>query len=217
MRRARRHERVFSVLVFGLLALTAELVGAALTHRIDLGRHVRSPSYSHAAYYPALVAAVKVGTALLLAWVLWRLVEGRATARTARRLLGVVTDDAPRIRLALSFRLWLAFFAAPAIAYLVQADAARVAPGRWALFFPWLHTSALPVFAVLSVLMALAWGIVRRWLADCERYVERAVRRTIGLFGMRRAALCFPKAALGEPPRRLFGLVFESRPPPLAA
>src|SRR5256885_1205524 len=63
---ARRHQRLLSFLAFGLLAVAAELLGASLTARLDVGRHVRSPSYSHAAYYPALVAAVKVGIALLL-------------------------------------------------------------------------------------------------------------------------------------------------------
>ena len=107
MERARRHQRLLSAIAFGLLALAAELVGASLTHRIDLGRHVRSPSYSHAVYYPALIAAVKVGIALLLARLAWRLVRARSTERTARRALGVVTGDVPRVRIALSPRLWL--------------------------------------------------------------------------------------------------------------
>src|SRR5229473_5154517 len=176
MERARRHQRLLSALAFGLLGLAAELVGASLTHRIDLGRHVRSPSYSHAVYYPALVAAVKVGIALLLARLAWRLARARSTERTARRALGVVSGDMPRVRITLSPRLWLAFFAVPATAYLLQTDAARVAHGRWALFFPWVHSSALPVFAVLSVLFALLWSVVRRWLADYERWAEDAAR-----------------------------------------
>ena len=215
MRRARRHQRLLSALAFGLLALTAELAGASLTHRIDVGRHVRSPSYSHAAYYPALLAAVKVGISILLAILLWRLVRARATERTARRLLGVVTGRAPRLRVALSFRLWVAFFGITATTYLVQADASRVASGRWALFFPWLHTSALPVFAVLSVVMALAWGVVQRWLAEYEQYVEDAVRRAFDVVHVTESAPGFTHAVLADPPRRLFGLVLDSRPPPL--
>jgi len=215
MRRARRHQRLLSVLAFCLLALTAELAGASLTYRIDVGRHVRSPSYSHAAYYPALLAAVKVGISLLLVTLLWRLLRARATERSARGLLGAVTGRVPRIRVAMSFRLWVAFFGLTTTAYLVQADAARVAPGRWALFFPWVHTSALPVFAVLSVLMALVWRIVQRWLAEYEQYVEDAVRRAFGVVDVDQCPQVFSHSVLADPPRRLFGLVLDGRPPPL--
>ncbi len=214
MERARRHQRLLSAIAFGLLALAAELVGASLTHRIDLGRHVRSPSYSHAVYYPALVAAVKVGIALLLARLVWRLARARSTERTARRALGVVKGDVPRVRITLSPRLWLAFFAVPATAYLVQTDAARVAHGRWPLFFPWVHSSALPVFAVLSVLLALVWGAVQRWLAEYESYVEGVAERARHLVPGRQSGVIFPRIVLAVPPRRLFGLVLDSRPPP---
>jgi hypothetical protein len=217
MERARRHQRLLSAIAFGLLALAAELVGASLTHRIDLGRHVRSPSYSHAVYYPALVAAVKVGIALLGARLAWRLARARSTERTARRALGVVTGEMPRVRITLSPRLWFAFFAVPATAYLVQTDAARVAHGRWPLFFPWVHSSALPVFAVLSVLLALVWGAVQRWLADYESYVEKVAERARHLVPGRPSRLSFPRIVLAVPPRRLFGLVLDSRPPPAPA
>ncbi len=217
MDRARRHPRLLSALAFGLLAITAELVGASLTHRIDLGRHVRSPSYSHAAYYPALVAAVKVGLALLLARLVWRLARAHATERTAKHALGVVAGDVPRVRITLSPRLWLTFFAVTATGYLVQTDAGRVAHGRWPLFFPWVHTSALPVFAVLAVLMAVLWSAVQRWFADYEQYVEDAVRLARSLKRVRAPAACFPRVVLAVPPRRLFGLVFDSRPPPASA
>src|SRR5689334_14858649 len=60
MERARRHHRVLAAAAFGLLALVAELLGRSLTHRLDLGRHVESPSYSGADYYPLLLACVKV-------------------------------------------------------------------------------------------------------------------------------------------------------------
>ena len=76
MERARSHQRLFSALAFGLLALVAELVGRSLTHRVDLGRHVAAPSYAHADYYPILLVVVKVGIALLLARLLWRVIEG---------------------------------------------------------------------------------------------------------------------------------------------
>jgi hypothetical protein len=217
MERARRHQRLLSALAFGLLALAAELVGASLTHRVDLGRHVRSPSYSHTAYYPALVAAVKVGLALLLARLVWRLARAHATERTARRVLGVGTSDVPRVRITLSPRLWLAFFAIPATAFLVQTDAGRVTHGRWPLFFPWVHSSALPVFAVLSVLLAVIWSAVQRWLAEYESYAEGVAERARHLGRIRPAGVSFPRIVLAVPPRRLFGLVLDSRPPPAPA
>ena len=217
MTRTRRHQRLFSFVAFGLLALAAELVGAGLVQRIDLGRHVRSPSYHHAVYYPALVVAVKSGIALLLASVLWRVLRARATEQTARRMLGVLVEGAPRVRIVLSPRLSLGFFLITATAYLVHADAMHLAGGRWALFFAWVHTSALPVFAVLSVLMALVWGVVERWLTDYERYVENAAARARRLVRARETRTVFPRIGVALPPRRRFGLVFDSRPPPLTA
>ena len=173
MERARRHQRLLAALAFGILALAAELLGASLTNRFDLGRHVRSPSYSHAAYYPAVLAAVKVGIALLLASLLWRMLRARRNrAGRPARHRHVMTCRA--CGSTLSPRLWLAFFAVTATTYLVHMDTARLAGGRWALFFPWIHSSALPVFAVLSVLLAMLWSAVQRWLADYEQYAENA-------------------------------------------
>lgn len=216
MDRARRHQRLCSALAFGLLAVLAELVGAGLTHRIDLGRHVRSPGYSHAAYYPAVLAAVKVGIALLAARLAWRLARAFAIGRTARHVPGVVTGGMPRVRLTLSPRLWFAFFAVTSLTYLVHADLDHVAGGRWALFFPLIHSSALPVFAVVSVLLALLWSAVRDWLADYEQFVEHAARLARSL-KRRSPRAAFPHVLTATPPRRLFGLVIDSRPPPLAA
>jgi hypothetical protein len=217
MERARRHQRLLSALAFCLLAVAAELAGASLTHRIDLGRHVRSPSYSHAAYYPAVLAAVKVGIALLAARLVWRLARARATERTATSLLGAVGRGLPRLHVTLSPRLWLAFLAVTATTHLVHADSEHVAAGRWALFFPWVHSSALPVFAVLAVLMALVWGAVQRWLAEYEQYAEDAARLARSLGRVRAGAVVFPRVVVAAPPRRLFGYVLDSRPPPLAA
>lgn len=217
MERARRHQRLLSALAFGLLAVLAELVGAGLTHRFDLGRHVRSPGYSHAAYYPAVVIALKIGIALLLARLAWRLARAAAIGRTARHVAGVVTGGMPRVKLTLSPRLWLAFFAVTATTYLVHADLDHVTAGRWALFFPWVHSSALPVFAVVSVLLALLWSVVQRWLADYERFVEDAARLARSLTRSRPPRTSFPHVLLAIPPRRRFGLVLDSRPPPLAA
>jgi hypothetical protein len=120
------------------------------------------------------------------------------------------------VRVTLSPRLWFAFFVVTATTYLVHADAARIASGRWALFFPWVHSSALPVFAVLAVLLALAWGAVQRWLTDYERCAEDAVRLARSLGRVTPPRIAFPRVAADWPPRRLFGLVLDSRPPPAA-
>jgi len=221
MERARRHQRLSSALAFALLALVAELAGRSLTHRLNIGSHVETPSYSGADYYPFLLAAVKLGVALLLARLLWRFVRAHVAARTGRRVLAAVgkpVAPAPRVRLDLSPRLWLAAFLATSTLYLVQNDAEQAAVGRWPLLAPWLHTSALPVFAVLAVLVALAWSAVACWLREYERYAqdtcERAGRLARAASPPLRTARTETAAA---PPRKLFGLAFESRPPPLPA
>jgi hypothetical protein len=216
MERARRHQRLFSALAFGLLAVAAELLGASLTHRIDLGHRVQSPSYSHAAYFPAVVAAVKVGISLLLASLLWRMLRAHAIEQAARTA-GARSGRLPKLRIALSPRLAFAFFAVTSLTYLVHANYDRVAAGRWALFFPLIHSSALPVFAVLAVLTAVLWSVVRRWLADYEQYAEDAARLARHLARARPPALAFPHVTVAVPPRRLFGFVLDSRPPPAAA
>jgi hypothetical protein len=217
MERARRHHRALAAAAFGLLALVAELAGRSLTHRINVGRHVESPSYSGADYYPLLLACVKVGIALLLARLAWRFVRARATARAAERVVGAVRHaPAPRFRLELSPRLWALTFTTTSLLYLVQADAEGISTGRWPLFAPWLHSSALPVFAVLAVVVALLYGAVARWLREYERYAADAVERARRVVAARRERLPRP-ATLALAPRRLFGLAFESRPPPVPA
>ena len=74
-------------------------------------------------------------------------------------------------------RLWLAAFTVTSVFALVHVDADRAATGRWPLFWLWLHTSALPVFAVLAVIVALAWGAVSRWLNEYERYARDTCAR----------------------------------------
>src|SRR5919202_6142 len=178
MERARRHQRLLSICAFALLALVTELIGRSLTHHLNVGRHVAAPSYSGADYYPVLLAAVKGGIALLLARLAWRFARARAAARAGRRILtafGKEPGRAPRVRLQLSPRLWLAAFVVTSVFALVHVDADRAATGRWPLLWPWLHTSALPVFAVLAVLIAVVWRAVAGWLSDYERYAEATV------------------------------------------
>jgi hypothetical protein len=200
-----------------LLALVAELVGRSLTHRLDFGRHVAAPGYAGADYDPFLLAGVKVGIALLLARLAWRFARAHSAARAARGLLAAVgsrPSRVPRVRVVFSTRLWLASFLVTALFYLVQTDAEQLSSGRWPQLGPWLHTSALPVFAVLAVLVAIGWGIVAGWLAAYERFAEAAVAHA-----NRMARVSTPAPAqhttAARPPRRLFGLAFESRPPPV--
>lgn len=217
---ARRHQRLLARLALGLLALIAELVGRSLTHRLDFGRHVASPSYAGADYYPILLAVVKVAVALMLARLMWRFVKARTVARAAHRLLAAVEprSRAPRVRLELSPRLWLGSFVATSLIYLVQMHAEGIiSSGRWPLLAPWLHSSALPVFAVLSVVVALVYRAVERWFSDYESYAAESAARASLLAGS--SALPEPRVTLAElvTPRSLFGVAFEVRPPPVLA
>ena len=219
MERARRHQRGLARLALLLLALIAELTGRSLAHRLDLGRHVETP-YSGAEYYPILLAVVKVAVALMLARVAWRFVKARTVARAARRLLAAhgspVAHSVPRFRIELSVRLWLGSFLVTSLIYLVQVDAEGISAGRWPLLAPWLHTAALPVFAVLSVVVALVYRAVENWLSDYESYARDTAARASRLLA---ESLPAPRPTVGElvTPRSLFGLAFEVRPPPAPA
>jgi hypothetical protein len=214
----RRHHVLLARLALGLLALIAELFGRSLTHRIDIGRHVATPSYSGADYYPILLMVVKAGVALMLARLMWRFAKARSTARAARRLLDAhgrrSALKVPRIRLALSPRLWLGSFLVTASIFLVQTDAERLETGRWPLLAPWLHTSALPVFAVLAVLVAMLYGAVARWLTEYERYARETVAFASSV-GVETVAVPRPARRDQVSPRALFGRALESRPPPV--
>jgi len=219
---ARRHQRILSVLAFALLAVVAELSGRSMTARIDRALHVEAPISTAGSYYPFLLAGVKVAVALLLARLAWRFVRARALARAGHRLCAAVgarpAGSTPRVRLTLSPRLWLVSFVATSLLYLLQTDVERISAGRWPMLAPWLHTYALPVFAVLAVLAAVAWGAVSRWLADYESYAAATLARARSLVASA-AAPAPPRSAASSSlsPRLLFGLAFESRPPPRTA
>jgi len=201
---------------FALLALLTELTGRTITNRLDGLLNVDPIATPTTRYYPFLLAGVRAIAAIVVAAAVWRVCRAHASAAAGERLLGIV-GRRPRLRVRLSARLWFASFCATALWYLVQTDAARVSHGRWPLFAPWLHTYALPVFAVCSILLALGWGAVRDWLADVENYAASTFARASRML---RAAALPPRPCLvgdDRAPRRLFGLVFESRPPPLLA
>ena len=208
-------------LALGLLALVAELAGRSLTHRIDVGRHVAAPAYEHADYYPILLVVVKVAVALMLARITWRFVKARSVAAAAGRLLAARGRTSarvrPRVRVELSPKLWLGAFLATASIFLLQTDAERISTGRWPLLAPWLHTSALPVFAVLAVVIALVYSAVACWLTDYETYAWQAAADA-SLACDQSAQPVPPRASHVETaPRSRFGLAFESRPPPAPA
>ena len=221
MERARRHHRLLSGAAFALLALVAELTGRSLTNRLDIGRHVASPGDTTASYYPILLASVKIAIALLLARLAWRLARAHATERAGlRALAGAGIRHAlcvPRLRLRLSPRLWLACFGLTSLIYLVQMDAEQLSAGRWPLLAPWLHTSALPVFAVLAVVVAVVWAAVAGWLSEYEEYAEATAARALRLTAVRAVRSVRHPQVSDATPRTLFGLSFESRPPPLPA
>src|SRR5438067_10756646 len=212
--------RPLSVVAFAVLALAAELVGRSATFRVDRALSVEPLATPTTSYYPFLLAGVKVAVALAAAALAWRLLRAHAMASAADRLLATIGHRrrayVPRLRLRLSARLWLVSFAVTSLAFLVQHDAERHSHGPWPLLSPWLHTYALPVFAVLALLLALGWGAVRDWLADVEGYAAATFARARRIL---RPVTRFrgPRPDDDRAPRRLFGLAFESRPPPLRA
>jgi hypothetical protein len=217
--RFRSRQRLLAALALGLVALIAELAGRSLTHRLDVGRRVGHVSYAHANYYPFLLAGVKIGVALMLARLAWRAAKAHLAAPAAWRLAGAVgvrsIRRAPRVRVELSPRLWLLSFVVTSSIYLVQADAEQIAGGSWHLLGPWLHSSALPVFAVLSVVVAVVYRTVELWLSDYEELAADAIELVRRLTTSARLVRRRLVSAL-QAPRSLFGLAFESRPPPLA-
>jgi len=218
--RARAHQRLAATAAFALLALVAELIGRSITLRLDLGRHVSAPGYSRQDYYPLLLALVKVSVAFMLALLTWRVLKARAAARAARKLLAAVGTrplEAPRLRVDLRLQTWWLAFVMTSCFYLVQTDSESIAAGRWPLVAPWLHTSALSVFAVLSVLVAVLYEAVARWLREYESYAGAIVAAARAFARTLRPSLPSRRRVELPPPRRLFGLAFESRPPPASA
>jgi hypothetical protein len=209
-----RSRRLAGGACFALLALLAELTGRAITLRLDGSLRVSPFAAPTTHYYPFLLAGVRVLAAILVAAVALRAVRAHAAANAAERVFGRI-GHRPRFRVKLSLRLWAYAFAASALFYLVQNDADDMSSSRWPLFAPWLHTYALPVFAVCSLLLALAFGAVRSWLADVEHYAASTLARASRL--LRAASLPVQRRHTIDEraPRRLYGVTFESRPPPV--
>ena len=151
------------IATFAVLVACAEVAGRALTRHVDSAFHVTPLASTDTSYYPFLLVGVKAVGALTLAALaaraLARLGGRRRRPAPPRRRRSRARQPAPRLRPGLSIRVWLAAFAATSVVYLVHADTENAVAGRWPLLAPWLHTYALPVFALLAVLVALAWRL----------------------------------------------------------
>ena len=209
------------IVTFAVLVLCAEVAGRALTRHVDRWLHVTPLARTDTSYYPFLLVGVKAAGALLLAALAARGLRAWAAADAGRRILhtaGHVHDTpAPRLRPGLSIKVWGASFVATSLVYLVHADTENAVAGRWPLLAPWLHTYALPVFALLAVLIAVAWRLFG-FLHEIEAFADRTLARVRRVLArVEPVPQQHARADDDTWPRRRFGLSFESRPPPLPA
>jgi hypothetical protein len=210
--------RVTAMAAFALLALVAELTGRSITDRLDAALHVTPLATPSTPYYPFLLAGVKVLAGLGAAALVWRIARVHLAVTAGERLLARPGKRAPRPRLRLSPKLWLAAYAATSLWFLLENDGRNIlTEGRWPALAPWLHTYALMVFAVLAIVVALGWSAVRNWLADAEQYAAATVAFVSRILRVVAPPLRQYRPDDDHGPRRLFGLSFESRPPPLTA
>ncbi len=197
--------------------LAGEVAGRWLATHLPLLADVPQRQHRGLDIWPAVVVAAKIGIALLLARLAWRLVRARNVAAAGERILRVrrsqVTRPVPAV--GLSPRAWLASFAAMSLLYLLPTSSGEISGGCWPLVTPWLHTQALPVFAVLAVVIAVLWRTISRWLAALERYGERL--QSLIRAAYRCLAVVRRVSVSCRGPRTLFGVAFQSRPPPAPA
>jgi hypothetical protein len=211
-------KRATAMAAFALLALVAELTGRSITDRLDAVFHVAPLATPSTPYYPFLLAGVKVLVGLAAAALVWRIARAHLAVTAGERLLGRPVSRSLRPRLRLSPKLWLAAYAATSLWFLLENDGRNIlTEGRWPALAPWLHTYALMVFAVLAVVVALGWSAVRNWLADAEQYAAATVAFVSRILRVAAGPLRQYRPDDDHGPRRLFGLAFESRPPPQTA
>ena len=200
-----------------MAVLSGEVAGRWVVAHLPLVGGVPQRGHGGLDTWPAVVVAAKIGIALLLARLAWRLVKAHRTAAAGERILGIrrLRVMRPPPAIGLSPGAWVASFVAMSVLYLIPTSSEELASGCWPLVSPWLHTQALPVFAVIAVVVAVLWRTIGCWLAALERYGERLhdlIRSAYAaLLASRRAS---PPS---RGPRALFGLAFESRPPPALA
>lgn len=217
VRRVRVSRRQLAAGALLVAVLAGEVAGRWLVaHLPPVADAPRSAPRGLAAW-PGIVVAAKIGLALLLARLAWRLVQARRVARSGERLLRIACSrrTRPGPSIGLSPRAWLASFTAMSLLYLVPTSGDEIGAGAWPLAAPWPHLRALPVFGLLALVIAVLWRTISRWLGALEAYGERLqslIRSTYG-----------PAPAIGRThvahraPRLLFGVAFESRPPPARA
>ena len=203
---ARSEDFIFTI--GAVLALVVEIAGRAITRRLDTALNVAPLATPTTPYYPLLLAGARVLAAGVVGLAALRLIRAHAAASAAERLLGRITRR-PRLRITLSLRVWAHAFIATSVWYLLQNDAVRVSSGRWPLLAPWLHSYALPVFALCSLLLALAWGVMRGWTAEVERYTASVLAQASRLLRTLLAPAPSLHPTASRPPRHLFGLAFE--------
>lgn len=199
---------------FVALVLGGEVAGRWIAEQLPVLGHPPGRPHGGLDAWPALAVGAKVAIALLLARLAWRLTKARRVASAGERIARLrgrrLSRPAPTI--GLSPRVWVASFAAMSLLSVVptsSAEAARL------VATPWLHAQVLLAFGIVAVLVAVLWRTVSRWLAALERYAE-AVGRLARRWGLVRATHR-RETVVRTAPRVLFGLSFESRPPPLPA
>src|SRR5579872_6125560 len=99
--------------VFALLALVCELTGRSVTTHLDRLFHVAPLAAPMTSYYPFLLAAIRLLAALALAGVAWRLLRAHGIATAGEALMRAVGQrrlGAPRLRIRVTPKLWLASF-----------------------------------------------------------------------------------------------------------
>lgn len=197
--------------------LAGEVAGRWLVAHLPLVGHVPQREHNGLDVWPAVVVAAKLGLALVFARLAWRLVKARQVVAAAERTLRArrFHETRPLPVIGLSPRAWLVSFVAMSLLYLAPTSTGELTGGGcWPLVTPWLHTQALPVFALLAVVIAIFWRTTSRWLTAMERYGER-------LWGLSRRVRALSVQGYTSParrgPRALFGVAFESRPPPTPA
>lgn len=210
--------RLLAVGAFLILVLAGEVAGRWVVATVALADH--APRRSHGGgldAWPAMVIGAKIGIALVLARLLWRLGRAHRVARGAECVARAFGQRSlrPRPTVGVSARAWLGSFSAMSVLYVLPSTSAEATAGCWPILTPWLHTQALPVFAVVAVVVAVLWRTVSRWLAELERYGE-CLRQLIRSSRAPTRLRWRPRSVVLAP-RTLFGLAFECRPPPTPA
>lgn len=214
MKVTKRHLAAAALLV---AVLAGEVAGRWLVGNLSLVEAVprRQPRGLDA--WPAVVVAAKVGIALVLGRLAWRLARAYRAALAGERILvrRGIRAGRPLLTVGLSPRAWLSSFVAMLCLYFVPTSTSDLSAGYWQLAASRLHPQALVVFALLAIVIALLWRTIGHSLDALERYGDRLqdlIRATY-----RSRSIVRRVSAACRAPRSLFGGAFQSRPPPRVA